>query len=198
MRVLIADDHPQFRHALREDLERGGVEVCAEAGTGAEAVTAALRERPDVCLLDVQMPGDGTAAAKAIRRELPGTKVILITATPDEEGVMAAARAGAVGYLAKDVNPHKLPEIVRAVAEGDTAYPRSLLGVLLRSLSEQLGSLSGRSRHDRVKFWGGGSVLPGERVVRQRDRRRGRGHRWRLRRRGRRRGVWSALAGWSL
>jgi DNA-binding NarL/FixJ family response regulator len=134
LRILIADDNPLFRHELRQDLERGGLEVVADVSTGDEAVTAALRERPDVCLLDVQMPGNGMSAAEAIRRTLPSVKAILITATPDEEGVLAAARAGAEGYLAKDVDPRRLPHIVRAVAEGETAYPRRLLGTLLRSL----------------------------------------------------------------
>jgi DNA-binding NarL/FixJ family response regulator len=136
LRVLIADDHSRFLSALREDLERGGLEVCAEAGTGPEAIAAALRERPDLCLLDVHMPGDGVAAARAIRSALPDAKIILVTAAPDEDGVLAAALAGADGYLAKDVSPRRLPEIVRAVAAGETAYPRSLLGRLLRSLRE--------------------------------------------------------------
>lgn len=137
MRVLIADDHSRIREALREDLERGGLEICAEAGTAAEAIAAARQERPQVCLLDVHMPGDGIAAARAIREALPDAKVILITATPDEEGALAAARAGAHGYLAKDVNPRRLPQIVRAVAGGEAAYPRSLLGEMLRRLSQQ-------------------------------------------------------------
>jgi len=137
LRILIADDHPRIRFALRRDLERGGVEVCAEARTGAEAVTAALGERPDLCLLDIQMPeGGGLAATEAIRRSLPMTKVILITAAPNENGVLAAARAGADGYLAKDVDPRRLPQIVRAVAGGETAYPRRLLWPLLRALRQ--------------------------------------------------------------
>ncbi len=134
-RILIADDHPLIRLALRHDLERGGLEVCAEVSTGTEAVNAALRERPDLCLLDIQMPeGGGLAATEAIRRSLPATKVVLITAVPDEDGVLAAARAGADGYLAKDVNPRRLPQIVRAVADGETSYPRRLLWPLLREL----------------------------------------------------------------
>jgi DNA-binding NarL/FixJ family response regulator len=72
----------------------------------------------------------------AIRRALPATKVILITAILDEDGVVTAARAGAHGYLAKDVSPRRLPEVVRAVARGETAYPGALLGALLRSLRE--------------------------------------------------------------
>jgi DNA-binding NarL/FixJ family response regulator len=135
LRILIADDHPLIRLALRHDLERGGLEVCAEARTGAEAVETALRVRPDLCLLDIQMPGGGgLAAAEAIRRSLPMAKVVLITAAPDENGVLAAARAGAHGYLAKDVNPRRLPEIICAIADGETAYPRRLLWPLLRAL----------------------------------------------------------------
>lgn len=123
-RILIAEDHPLVRAELREDLEDGGLEVCAEAPTGAEAVTAALRERPDVCLLDVHMPGgDGIAATETLRRELPATKIVLITAAPDKKGALAAARAGAHGYLSKDIDRQMLPGIVRAVANGETAYP---------------------------------------------------------------------------
>jgi two-component system, NarL family, nitrate/nitrite response regulator NarL len=137
LRILIADDHPLIRRALRRDLERGGLEVCAEARTGAEAIEAALRERPDLCLLDVQMPGGGGLAATAeIRRSLPAAKVVLITAVPDETGVLAAARRGADGYLAKDVDPLRLPQIIRAVADGETAYPRRLLWPLLRALRQ--------------------------------------------------------------
>ena len=61
-RILIADDHPPIRLALRHDLERGGLEVCAEVSTGAEAVNAAMREQPDLCLLDIQMPEGGGLA----------------------------------------------------------------------------------------------------------------------------------------
>jgi len=137
LRILIADDHPLIRLTLRRDLERGGLEVCAEARTGAEAVKTALRVRPDLCLLDIHMPeGGGLAATEAIRRSLPMTKVVLITAAPDENGVLAAARAGADGYLAKDVNPRRLSQIVHAVAAGETAYPRRLLWPLLRALRQ--------------------------------------------------------------
>ena len=135
LRILIADDHPPMRADLRQDLENGGLEVCAEAPTGADAVTAALRERPDLCLLDVRMPGgDGIAATEAIRRELPETKIVLITAVPNADGVLAAARAGADGYLTKDVNPRVLVHVIRAVADGETSYPRRLMRPLLDAL----------------------------------------------------------------
>jgi DNA-binding NarL/FixJ family response regulator len=88
-----------------------------------------------LCLLDRRMPeGGGIAAAKSIRLSLPATKIILITALPDEEGIMAAARAGADGFLAKDVSRVRLPYVLRAVAEGETTYPRRLLHPVLRAL----------------------------------------------------------------
>ena len=123
LRVLIADDHVPTRAALRGGLEAGGIDVCAEAGTGTQAIDAALSARPDVCLIDIRMPeGGGIVATETIRRALPCTKVVLITATPDEEGATAAARAGADGYLGKDIDPRRLPEVVKAVAAGRTAF----------------------------------------------------------------------------
>ena len=117
LRVLVADDHVPTRYAFREDLEAAGIEVCAEAVTGAEAVRAALAERPDLCLLDVRMPeGDGITATESIRRLLPEMKIVLITACPDEDGVLVAARAGADGYLSKDIDQRSLPRALNAVA----------------------------------------------------------------------------------
>ena len=137
LRVLIADDHAPLRAALRRDLEDGGIDVCAEAGTGAQAIDAALSVRPDVCLIDFRMPdGGGIIATETICRALPATKVVLMTATPDEEGAVAAARAGADGYLAKDVDPRRLPQVVKAVAAGQTAYPRRLTHGLLRAVRQ--------------------------------------------------------------
>jgi DNA-binding NarL/FixJ family response regulator len=137
VRILIADDHAPMRTLLREELEGAGFEVCGEAVSGPEALEAALRERPDLCLLDVLMPGgDGMAAAREIRKALPATKIVMVTAVPDEEGVVAAARVGADGYLAKDLDLTRLPEIIRAVAAGEAAYPRRLLPHVLAGLTD--------------------------------------------------------------
>jgi CheY-like chemotaxis protein len=82
-RILVADDHDLIRRALCDELERGGFAVCAEAATGADALAAALREEPDLCLLDVVMPaGDGPATAVAIKRKLPQTKILLFRGRP--------------------------------------------------------------------------------------------------------------------
>jgi two-component system nitrate/nitrite response regulator NarL len=134
-RVLIADDHAPTRAALRGELEEAGIVVCAEESTGDGALDAALRERPDLCLLDVSMPGgDGISTAAAIAGRIPGTRVALITATPNAEDALAAARAGADGYLGKDIAPGRLPVVIRAILDGESAYPRRLLGRLLAEL----------------------------------------------------------------
>jgi DNA-binding NarL/FixJ family response regulator len=90
-----------------------------------------------VCLIDFRMPdGGGITATETIRRTLPATKVVLMTAIPDEEGAAAAARAGADGYLAKDVDPRILGQVVRDVAAGQAAYPRRLTHGLLRAVRQ--------------------------------------------------------------
>jgi two-component system nitrate/nitrite response regulator NarL len=136
LRILIADDHAPTRVRLREDLEEAGFEVCGEVATGREALNCAIRERPDLCLLDVVMPdGDGILATAEIRRALPETKIVLFTAVPDDEGVVSAARAGADGYLSKDLDPLRLPRVILAVAAGEYAYPRRLLAPALARLA---------------------------------------------------------------
>ena len=134
-RVLIADDHALIRLSLRGDLEAAGFSVCAEAATGAEALEAALRERPELCLLDVHMPeGGGIDAAAAIKGELPRTKILLITAEPTADDALAAARAGADGYIDKAISPSRLPQVVAAVLAGESAYPRRLVASILGRL----------------------------------------------------------------
>lgn len=135
LRVLVADDHAPIRHSFREDLEAASIVVCGEAATGAEAVRVALAEQPDLCLLDVRMPeGGGIDAAESIRRSLPAVKIVLITAYPDEAGVLTAAYAGADGYLAKDIAQQRLPYVLQAIAQGETSYPRRLLHPVLHAL----------------------------------------------------------------
>jgi two-component system, NarL family, nitrate/nitrite response regulator NarL len=136
LRVLIADDHAPTRSDVREMLEEAGVEVVAEAADGVGAIGFALRERPDVCILDVSMPHDGLVAAEAITRNLPATKVVMLTVSENEEHVLAAARAGASGYLLKGTDPSRLPSVVRAVAAGESSFPRRLMRRLVEELRE--------------------------------------------------------------
>ena len=126
-RVLIADDHLPTRVGVRLALERDGFEICAEEATGAAAVAAALRERPDVCLLDVHMPGgDGIEAATAIRAQLPETQVVMLTGSSDDDDLFAALEAGASGYLLKGIDSAELGPALRKVLRGDAALAPAL------------------------------------------------------------------------
>jgi two-component system, NarL family, nitrate/nitrite response regulator NarL len=128
-RVLLADDHPPTLADLRHTLERDGTfEVCAVAADAAEAVAQATEARPDVCVLDVNMPGSGVAAAWEIAGRLPETKVVMLTVSDEDVDLFAALRAGAVGYLLKDADLRTLPRVLEAVLAGETALPRALVG----------------------------------------------------------------------
>jgi len=127
LRVVIADDHAPTRSDVRELLEQAGVEVVGEAVDGHGAVEVALRERPDVCVLDVSMPHHGLVAAEEITRALPETRVVMLTVSESEEHVLAAIRAGASGYLLKQTDPNRLPLVIRAVAAGQPVFPPDLV-----------------------------------------------------------------------
>lgn len=129
--MLIADDHPAIRTGVRVTLERAGLLVCAEVANADDAVEAALRHRPDVCLLDVHMPGSGIRAAKAIREQLDATTVVMLTVDSAGEGLFEALRAGAFGYLLKDMDPERLPALLRAAAAGEAPLPPTLVGRLV-------------------------------------------------------------------
>jgi DNA-binding NarL/FixJ family response regulator len=133
-RVLIADDHAPTRAGVRMALERDGIEVCAEVTNAFDAVDAALRERPDLCLLDVHMPGGGPSAASKITSNLPGTMVVMLTVSRDNADVLESLRRGAVGYLLKDMNPASLPVAVRAALGGEGVLPRALSAGLIEEL----------------------------------------------------------------
>ena len=135
IRILIADDHPLIRLALRLELEAADYEVCAEAADRDGAVASALRLEPDVCILDVQMPGGGIAAAREITRLLPGTRVLMLTSSEDETDMVAAIRAGAAGWLGKDSDPARLPHVLAALLRGEVAVPRGFVSVLVGQLA---------------------------------------------------------------
>ncbi len=130
-RVLIADDHPPIRAAVRAVLEDYGFEVCAEAGDAQTAVDLAVRERPDACVLDIYIPGGGIRAAAEISAKLPETAIVVLTFSRREEDVLAALRAGVSGYLLKDLAPERLPEALRSVLRGEAAIQESLVGTLI-------------------------------------------------------------------
>ena len=128
VRVLIADDHGPTRADVRAILESDGrFGVVAEAGDAGAAIAAAARTRPDVCLLDVHMPGTGVAAAREISSRLPQVKIVMLTVSREDRDLFAALRAGAVGYLLKDMDSARLPHALADVLEGKAALPRELV-----------------------------------------------------------------------
>jgi DNA-binding NarL/FixJ family response regulator len=132
LRVLIADDHAPTRDDVRRALNEGGLCVCAEAADAAHAVLQALETRPDICLVDVRMPGSGVAAVWEITARLPTTKVVMLTVSDDDASLFSALRAGAVGYLVKDIDLASLPRTLRDVAEGRAAIPRGLVARMVK------------------------------------------------------------------
>ena len=127
LRVVIADDHPPTRVGVREALEDHSCTVVAEAATAEEAIAAACEHAPDVCLLDIHMPGSGIAAAAEITRTMPDVAVVMLTASRDDEDLFAALRAGASGYLLKDMDPGRLGHALQGVLAGEAVLPRWLV-----------------------------------------------------------------------
>ena len=126
--MLIADDHAPNRDDIRRALERNQrFSVCAAVADAAKAIQAAVRERPDACLLDIRMPGDGLAAAWEIGARLPQTKIVMLTVSDDDADLFAALRAGAHGYLLKTMNLRRLPDALEGVLAGEAAIPRALV-----------------------------------------------------------------------
>ena len=134
MRTLLAEARFAARTGVRLSLEGQGFTVCAEAEDAPRAIDAALRERPELCVIDVDLPGGGVAAAEEIRTGLPHTTIVMMSGSPSEEELLAAVRAGALGYLLKDMDPERLPLALRATLEGEAALPRALMSRILPEL----------------------------------------------------------------
>ena len=121
--------------------------MVAEAGDADSAHAAALEHRPDVCLLDIHMPGNGIKAAARISSELPEVAVVMLTVSRNDDDLFDALRAGASGYLLKDIDPTRLPEELRGVLKGEAALPRTLV-------SRLMDEFRGRERKRRVPIVG--------------------------------------------
>ena len=132
VRVVVIEDHPMWRDGVRSDLERDGrSRVVGEAATADEGVEVAGRERPAVVLLDLNMPGPpGTTAIRRIAEQVPGTHMLVLSASAAEVDVLEAVKAGASGYLLKSTTGAELADAVRQVAAGEPVFSPSLALVL--------------------------------------------------------------------
>jgi DNA-binding NarL/FixJ family response regulator len=129
--VVLVDDHELFRAGVRAELE-GLVDIRAEAGNVEEAASATLRERPDVVLLDVHMPGGGgVEVIRQVAQKRPTQRFLALSVSDAAEDVIAVIRAGARGYVTKTISADELTDAVRRVAEGDVVFSPRLAGFVL-------------------------------------------------------------------
>jgi DNA-binding NarL/FixJ family response regulator len=139
IRVLLADDHAVVRSGLSQLLATvEDMEVVGTASDGAEAVSLALEERPDVTLMDLSMPNmDGIEAIGHVRAQNPDARIVVLTSFSDRERILDALDAGAVGYLLKDAEPDELIRGVRAAAAGEAPLAPKAASAVLTARTEQ-------------------------------------------------------------
>jgi two-component system, NarL family, response regulator LiaR len=137
IRVLIADDHAVVRQGLRTFLDlQEDIEVVAEAADGAEALAAAEQHAPDVVLIDLVMPNvDGIEAIRGLRERVPSARAIVLSSFIDDEKLLPAVRAGAAGYLLKDVQPQQLVDAIRTVHAGGALLHPKVASRLLEEMA---------------------------------------------------------------
>jgi DNA-binding NarL/FixJ family response regulator len=135
-RVVLAEEHPTLRAAVRKVLEADGFVVCGEASDAEEGLRIVLEERPDICLVGLRMKGDALRMIARITDEQSGarTVVIIFTASRSTQSMVAAIRAGATGYLLKEMNPERIPDALRGVLDGEAAMPRTLVTRLIKEI----------------------------------------------------------------
>lgn len=153
IRVLLVDDHQVVRRGLRTFLEvQDDIEVVGEASDGAEGVAHAEELRPDVVLMDVKMPGtDGIEALKRLRELANPARVLIVTSFTEQRTVVPALRAGASGYVYKDVDPDALAGAIRSVHAGHILLQPEIAGALLSQDDSQGGTGRGSTLTERER-----------------------------------------------
>jgi DNA-binding NarL/FixJ family response regulator len=146
IRVMVVDDHPMWRDAVERDLQAAGFDVVAVAADGHQALARFPAARPQVVVLDLQIPGpNGVEVTKSVLQTDPGARVLILSASGEQDDVLEAVKAGATGYLVKSASQAELLEAVRRVARGDSVFTPGLAGLVLgefRRLSEPAGDTS--------------------------------------------------------
>ncbi len=159
LKVLVVDDHSVVREGLRRVLEEGSggdLRVVAEAANGAEAVQRAVREKPDVVLLDLTMPGPGgggLTVVRTLRERVPDARVLILSVHDDREYVLESVRAGAHGYLRKDSSPAEIRQAIHAVCAGNSFFSppvaRHLADAVQAGAPRPTGSLAALTARER-------------------------------------------------
>jgi DNA-binding NarL/FixJ family response regulator len=129
--VLVADDQVPTRAGIKRAIEPQGLRVVAEASNADEAVRMAVAQRPDVCVLSIELPGSGIEAARLIKGSFPEAKIVMMTSSERHEDLFEALRAGADGYLLMSTSAKRLPHAIRGVTRGEAALPRAMTARLI-------------------------------------------------------------------
>lgn len=136
MKIFVADDHSLFRDGIISLLEAGGHEVIGQAGDGAAAVERVLMLRPDLVLLDINMPVmNGIEALKAIKASLPEIKIVMLTVSEEDTFLLSAIKAGADGYLLKHLNANEFLQSLDGLEKGEAAVTRAVASRLFKHVS---------------------------------------------------------------
>lgn len=163
MRIVLVDDHALVRSAIRQALEAPDIEVVGEARTAEEALEMAPRLRPDLLLLDIDLPGmSGIEAVRELAPRLPDTRIVMLTVSTDRRDLIEAVRHGAAGYLTKDLTGEALLRAVRGLRRGDLAMSRTHAAQVLEHLqrggrgtlaeSDEVGGLLSSREHEVLRL----------------------------------------------
>ena len=144
LRVMLVDDHALVRAAVRQAIDGGGVELVAEAATAEDAFALALSVRPDVLLLDIDLPGmSGLQMLEELAPRLPETKIVMLTVSDSERDMLDSVSRGAAGYLTKDLSPEALLRALRGTQRGELAMSRRFAARAIRYFAEASRRRSG-------------------------------------------------------
>ena len=132
--LVLVEDEPVTRTTLRGLLVEAGFQVTAEAGDAETAIEVCVRERPQLCLVDLNIPGGGLRVVREVSQRVPEALVVVLTASPDNRDLLDTIRAGASGYLLKSMDPNRIGHALRGELAGEAAIPRFLVAELVRDL----------------------------------------------------------------
>jgi DNA-binding NarL/FixJ family response regulator len=153
IRVMVVDDHPMWREGVARDLAEAGYDVVATSGEGRQAVRIAGATRPDVVVLDLQLPDiSGVEVIQGLAETVPGVRVLMLSASGEQQSVLDAVKAGATGYLVKSAAPQEFLSAVRRTAAGEAVFTPGLAGLVLGEYRRLAAAPSGDADRDAPRL----------------------------------------------